>query len=768
MSFFGFGGFGSPEQAQQPAEDARPTQEDAQVRGQQHPPSEALLTALMPPSPLKDEGASTTSARESLLPPLQPTGFSDAIVGPDASGSSASAPSSDSKTLMAVSPRRSLAVWGSPVEKETGAAADLRPQNGPTKRPSPSMQSSQTTTASQQPSEPHNEGEGEVEEDEWGGEGRRAASVFALLRQGRSVSSSKGAAARQGGDEGHGGQGEKGKMEIVGVAVADERAVVLTDKVEETPKHGRAKQASSVHVAERNVCWPAAAERPVPSDESTPTGSPQKDKTAARVAHECIMDILAACDGNGEEGQEPSSSSSSGSRVQQQTGDYGSAGGVQRGISEGEGGERGEVREREEDNSPWNILVKAQEANESQRRAPNRPSNPLYEPVSSRRLSPDALSASPPPSRDRKNMGGSPSGQTFSSGLDAIFAQSRLMEEQQPRGHKDRRDTGGGAKRGAIHHHGKNRDRDRDREHHSSTTNSSPPLPYTLNGYGSTPVTILPPPQGNNSSGSRGGGGGRGRDRDHGGRGGGMSRREGGRGGGEGASGGAGGYNSAGGLGGGEGSANHMFLEIQQRLMHVNALLDPDNVDECRRLVMGEDSREGRLEKVLSLLEELANTRSQERAAAATEVRKTDSDTNTTGQPTAAAQTQPAANEAGAPSPGTTNRLLDAPDTVASTMTSDQMAAQLVLATGNVLGRLVREKKAFEQEAAAMKAEVAALKGSCVVCQEESRTHVCVPCGHVLVCGNCALRMEKAGIHMMKCPVCRNECTSFIKLIPDA
>jgi serine/threonine protein kinase len=49
---------------------------------------------------------------------------------------------------------------------------------------------------------------------------------------------------------------------------------------------------------------------------------------------------------------------------------------------------------------------------------------------------------------------------------------------------------------------------------------------------------------------------------------------------------------------------------------------------------------------------------------------------------------------------------------------------------------------------------------SCVVCLENVRNHACIPCGHKVLCEECAPNIEQQG----KCPICRAEVTYCTKI----
>eukprot|EP01083_Nonionella_stella_P301239 1032241_1 len=46
----------------------------------------------------------------------------------------------------------------------------------------------------------------------------------------------------------------------------------------------------------------------------------------------------------------------------------------------------------------------------------------------------------------------------------------------------------------------------------------------------------------------------------------------------------------------------------------------------------------------------------------------------------------------------------------------------------------------------------------CVVCLEKSRSHVCVPCGHLCICQDCVSLINE------QCPLCRKKCDNIIKV----
>jgi ankyrin repeat protein len=52
----------------------------------------------------------------------------------------------------------------------------------------------------------------------------------------------------------------------------------------------------------------------------------------------------------------------------------------------------------------------------------------------------------------------------------------------------------------------------------------------------------------------------------------------------------------------------------------------------------------------------------------------------------------------------------------------------------------------------------------CVICLENNRTHVCVPCGHYALCAECSTKVKK----MRQCPICRADIASCIKVFECA
>eukprot|EP01084_Bolivina_argentea_P060825 111127_1 len=52
-------------------------------------------------------------------------------------------------------------------------------------------------------------------------------------------------------------------------------------------------------------------------------------------------------------------------------------------------------------------------------------------------------------------------------------------------------------------------------------------------------------------------------------------------------------------------------------------------------------------------------------------------------------------------------------------------------------------------------------EAKCIVCYEEIPTYVCIPCGHLNVCGNCKDKLTGT------CPICQNEYESVIKVFHD-
>ena len=48
---------------------------------------------------------------------------------------------------------------------------------------------------------------------------------------------------------------------------------------------------------------------------------------------------------------------------------------------------------------------------------------------------------------------------------------------------------------------------------------------------------------------------------------------------------------------------------------------------------------------------------------------------------------------------------------------------------------------------------------SCVVCLDEDKSHILIPCGHQCVCGPCGERLAQN-----PCPICRRAVTMAVKV----
>ena len=48
---------------------------------------------------------------------------------------------------------------------------------------------------------------------------------------------------------------------------------------------------------------------------------------------------------------------------------------------------------------------------------------------------------------------------------------------------------------------------------------------------------------------------------------------------------------------------------------------------------------------------------------------------------------------------------------------------------------------------------------ACVVCLDEAKTHILIPCGHQCVCGPCSERLAQG-----HCPVCRTAVTMAVRV----
>ena len=60
-----------------------------------------------------------------------------------------------------------------------------------------------------------------------------------------------------------------------------------------------------------------------------------------------------------------------------------------------------------------------------------------------------------------------------------------------------------------------------------------------------------------------------------------------------------------------------------------------------------------------------------------------------------------------------------------------------------------------EQLAAAEKAPTLCEAEACVICMDELKTHILIPCGHQCVCAACSDRLAESSSR--NCPVCRRE-----------
>eukprot|EP00483_Globobulimina_turgida_P009036 UN09054 len=43
-------------------------------------------------------------------------------------------------------------------------------------------------------------------------------------------------------------------------------------------------------------------------------------------------------------------------------------------------------------------------------------------------------------------------------------------------------------------------------------------------------------------------------------------------------------------------------------------------------------------------------------------------------------------------------------------------------------------------------------RGECIVCMDNERLYVCIPCGHLCLCAKCKQLINK------KCPICQADC----------
>ena len=57
-------------------------------------------------------------------------------------------------------------------------------------------------------------------------------------------------------------------------------------------------------------------------------------------------------------------------------------------------------------------------------------------------------------------------------------------------------------------------------------------------------------------------------------------------------------------------------------------------------------------------------------------------------------------------------------------------------------------------------------KETCVVCMDEKRTHIIMPCGHYCLCEECAEKINK-GTGTKKCPICRGSINSFSQVFKN-
>ena len=46
----------------------------------------------------------------------------------------------------------------------------------------------------------------------------------------------------------------------------------------------------------------------------------------------------------------------------------------------------------------------------------------------------------------------------------------------------------------------------------------------------------------------------------------------------------------------------------------------------------------------------------------------------------------------------------------------------------------------------------------CVICMDKPKEYACIPCGHLSLCGQCKDRFD------YRCPLCRRDCDSVIKI----
>jgi len=56
---------------------------------------------------------------------------------------------------------------------------------------------------------------------------------------------------------------------------------------------------------------------------------------------------------------------------------------------------------------------------------------------------------------------------------------------------------------------------------------------------------------------------------------------------------------------------------------------------------------------------------------------------------------------------------------------------------------------------------------ACSICQENEKTHACIPCGHMCLCALCAEDLSKKGVKgqlKTRCPICRVEANNFSRI----
>ena len=49
----------------------------------------------------------------------------------------------------------------------------------------------------------------------------------------------------------------------------------------------------------------------------------------------------------------------------------------------------------------------------------------------------------------------------------------------------------------------------------------------------------------------------------------------------------------------------------------------------------------------------------------------------------------------------------------------------------------------------------------CLICQEYIKNHASIPCGHLITCSRCTLKMEK---YDQRCPICRVPYTNLLRI----